>query len=218
MIPVSLQCFECSSTMGMNCNSMHPICFLCYTKGDLQKCSFCHAPRVNDTVFINFPLIHADHHSSYSCPLCSNFQGNHFELYKHITNECMFQCECKKFIIRKYAKEHYENGTCSIWKWCTICKSRVKQCKHMPCKTCGKVCDPEKPCQNEKVCCTECQQHVRRVDLVQHFLEHVEDSKLNIKILRELLQKERKHYHTMMTVIPTLYKNVYDEPLYDIQE
>lgn len=213
IIPLQLKCFECNNDMKMNCNSLQRVCMLCYMKSNLQKCSFCRAPKVNDNISIDFLMMEQDGISRYTCPFCNTFEGNHVDLYTHMMRECITRCECGKFYTKQTENHHFKQE-CKVWKWCCKCKNKVKNCIHFPCEKCGKVCHSDVSCKETLVKCPECKEELNSKDLLPHVLEHIEESKKRIHLMKDVLRTERKRYHDMMEIVPNLYKNVYDEALF----
>jgi len=212
IVPVQLNCFSCYKDIEINCNSLQRVCLLCFLENDLQKCSFCHAPRCNNNIKIDYTMMENDSLSKYSCPLCNDFSGSHFELYTHMVKSCMYLCECGKWVIKSREKEHIQ-GKCSHWKWCSACNKKVDKCIHFPCKDCGKVCRNKRECCGKRMQCPTCHDMIPCKQLMNHILVHVDDSKKKIEMMKYVLQKERKEYHKLMELVPNIYKDIYDETL-----
>ena len=214
IVPVQLKCFECFDEKKMNCNSLQRICYICYMKSNLDKCSFCRAAKCNDTIGIDFSMMEQDTLSRYTCPFCTTFEGNHVELYQHMVKECLHTCECGKVYPKRDEMQHVQHE-CNVWKWCSKCKKKVKTCIHFPCQKCGKVCLSESSCTKSIVSCPECNKQMKSKDFLPHILKHIEDSKRRIHLMKDVLSSERKRYYYMMEIVPELYKNVYHESPFD---
>ncbi len=213
IVPVKMQCFECFDSMKMHCNALQRICMVCFLQGDLQKCSFCRAPRLHDAIEIDFLRMEQDCHSILSCPYCDKFQGSHFDLYHHMMKSCVYQCECKKWVVRKDQEQHVRHK-CTVWKWCKECEKPIQQCKHFPCKTCHVHCSNTLECKQKKIQCSHCGQMLTTKTFLGHFLKHVDESKCRITTLKEILQKERLLYHELLLKVPAMYNDIYDESIF----
>lgn len=213
IVPVMMQCFECFDSMKVHCNALHRICIVCFLKGNLKKCSFCRAPRINDTIEIDFLGMEQDCHSILSCPFCDKFQGSHFNLFQHMMKSCIYQCECKQWVTERERETHVRDH-CTVWKWCNDCNKSVQQCKHFPCTTCHVHCSDTLECKQKKLQCSHCGDTLTTKTFLGHFLTHIDDSKKKITTLKEILQKERQHYHELLLQIPAMYSDLYEESLF----
>lgn len=211
IIPLQLQCYECFSNHEMNCNSTKRICSVCFSKTKLESCSFCHSKKVNKNVIVDFQMIHNDEFSILSCPFCTEFKGSHYHLYKHMKEKCFDFCPCGEFILKKHEREHYK--TCNRKKWCVKCNAFVKKCSHQYCSICSSLDHSERICKERILKCKECKEEKKVFQMIEHYMEHLEKSKKKVEFFKEEYVNEKKKYQTLMTFLPELYKEVYNEEL-----
>ena len=209
VIPIQLQGYECFSGNDMNCNSRKRICVKCYTQKKLDICSFCRSKRKNNNIMIDFDSIYNDTFSILSCPFCKEFQGDHFALYKHLKDKCLEFCTCGDIFLKKDAREQFKN--CKEKRWCEICKEFVKECSHKYCSICFSTDHEEKMCLKRTVKCRECNKEKNVSQIIEHYMEHIEESKKRTNFYKEELSREKKKYQRMMIFLPDLYKEVYHE-------
>lgn len=209
IIPLQLQCYECFSMNEMNCHSIKRICVSCYSKTKISSCSFCHAKRQNNNTLVDFDTIHNDEFSILTCPFCSEFQGNHFGLYKHLKSKCLVFCTCGDIFLKKNEKQHFQ--TCQEKRWCELCKEFVKECGHSYCSICSSIEHTKKMCQERTFQCRECNEKKKIFEIIEHYMEHIEESKKKTIFYKKELSNEKKKYHRMMIFLPDLYKEVYGE-------
>lgn len=207
IIPLQLQCYECFSVNEMNCNSTKRICVCCYTKAKINTCSFCHSKRKNNVVVVDFQMIHNDEFSSLSCPFCMNFQGSHFGLYKHMKEKCLILCVCGDIV--KNEEEHYKE--CKEKKWCDLCRGFVKKCSHQYCSICSSLEHCEAMCKERTLKCKECMEERKIFQMIEHYMEHIEKTKTRMNFFKDEFLSQKRKYQEMMTFVPDLYKEVYNE-------
>ena len=193
VVPVKLNCFECYKSHEIHCHTFQRFCLHCIFQSNtnIEKCIFCHEPKKNKTMEIDYDYISNDHFSIYTCVFCKQTKGSHLEIAKHIMENHVYHCACGEMIMNSNKKEH--SKTCEKCLYCAKCdKDVINICKHkkskrinLECQYCGK-------------CITN------SCEVLDHYLTHVEEYKVKIKTLREILTCERKQYHDLLHLIEDL--------------
>lgn len=210
IVPVQLKCFECFDERKINCNSLKRVCLLCFLEMEnkIVKCFFCPSKKVSENFAIDFQGIQNDEISILSCHFCSKTGYGHMELYKHMMDKHVHECDCGMFFHDE--KQHYTY--CQRKKWCERCQKFKKECVHQKCKYCKKYhAHSSEKCMERPFSCPQCNMIYPANIFMNHFMEHLDENRNSQKALQNSISKYKKDYKKLMNMLPVLYKEVYDE-------
>ena len=193
LIPVQLKCFECYHSYLIHCHSYNRICMLCFLGKKNDKCFICQSPQkqnVYPKFEIDYDRIRADSFSIYTCPICLKYKGSHIDVCKHFLSHHIYECKCGEILQNDDSSIMNHKKICKLCDYCAKCKIDSKSC---PC------------CDNKIVSCRFCNEMISKKNLMNHCLNHIKECRTKVKILRELLNNERRQYHLLLEKIEEDY-------------
>lgn len=192
-IPVQVKCFQCYHSYHIHCNSFHRICLFCFLQKKITKCFFCQSEE-KENIYpkfeIDYDRIRADTFSIYTCPICQNFKGRHSDVCKHVLQNHIYQCKCGDIIQNDEISIIHHKKTCTLCEYCLKCKKNSNSC----------------PCLDNKfISCKICNAVLSKKNFMNHSIEHIQQSKTKVEILRGMLNDERRRYHSLLEKIEEDY-------------
>ena len=192
IIPIKLKSFKCYHPYHIHCNSFSRICIFCFLQkcDSIKKCFYCSAPKESSNFEIDHDIIKKDEFSIYTCQFCQNFKGTHSEIFRHVFSHHIYSCKCGEMIYNTREAISNHVNICSISEYCVKCGKDTLSCKH------------------KQVQCRFCRVSLSKQKMMNHYISHIRESKVKIKVLKELLTEEKQHHVLLLQQIDSDYESL----------